>query len=258
MPTPIQFGDSKRPLYGVYHAPASRSGRAVLLCNPFGEEAVRAFRIYRRLAEELAARGAHVLRFDYFGTGDSAGDCREASLSGFAESIIEAQAELLDMSGARECVFVGLRLGASAALMAAARAQPKPTVLVLWDPVVSGAQYLAELRAGHEAAVRLQTGSAPAAAEPISEALGFALSPVLADELAALDLKRAAARPMRKACVAAGAATDAALGDVLRAAGTETVWREDTGEASWNSDQALNAFVVPLRMLKQIVEDALS
>jgi len=254
----MQFGDSRRPLYGVYHAPASRSARAVLLCNPFGEEAVRAFRIYRLLAEQLAEKGAHVLRFDYVGTGDSVGDCDEATFSGFVESVLEAQTELLDMSSAREFVFFGLRLGASVALKAAARGQPKPTALVLWDPVVSGRDYLDELRAGHEAAVKAQTGLAPKMTDPIGEALGFAVSPKLAAELAELDLRREIARPARTVSVICGSATDPAFGDALRAAGTDIFWRADAGEASWNSDQALNAFVVPVRTLRQIVEDALS
>jgi len=65
--TPFHFGDSSRKLFGVYHraGTASAQAPAVLLCNPFGEEAIRAHRIYRILAERLARHGAHVLRFDW-------------------------------------------------------------------------------------------------------------------------------------------------------------------------------------------------
>jgi pimeloyl-ACP methyl ester carboxylesterase len=254
----MQFGDSKRPLYGVYHPPAGRSGRAVVLCNPFGEEAVRAFRIYRLLAEQLAEGGAHVLRFDYLGTGDSASDCGEACLSGFADSIIEAAAELGDMTGAKETLLIGLRLGAAAAAMAAARFPVGPSALILWDPVVSGRDYLDELRAGHETAVRVQTGHAPPSTEPISEALGFAVSARMAAELSKFDLRQSAGKPARKVFVIAGEATDPSLADAMRAKGADVLWREPTGETSWNSDQALNAFVVPARTLKQIAADALS
>lgn len=258
MPTPMQFGDSKRPLYGVYHPPAGRSARAVVLCNPFGEEAVRAFRIYRLLAEQLAEGGAHVLRFDYLGTGDSAGDCGEASLSGFADSAVEAAAELGDITGAKETLLIGLRLGAAAAAMAAARSSSATSKLILWDPVVSGRDYLGELRAGHDAAVRVQTGHAPPATEPISEALGFAVSAQMAAELAQFDLRRIAGKPPRTVVVAAGEATDQGLADVMRDKGADVLWREPTGEVSWNSDRALNAFVVPAQTLKQIAADALS
>jgi pimeloyl-ACP methyl ester carboxylesterase len=255
LPTPLQFGDSRRPLYGVYHPPAGRAerSRAIVLCNPFGEEAVRAFRIYRLLAEKLADGGAHVLRFDYFATGDSAGPCEAASLSGFVESILEAQTELLDMSGARESAFIGLRLGAAAAFLAAAKTAQTPAFLVLWDPVVSGRDYLEELRRGHEAAIAAQLQTAPSGRE---EALGFALAPAFVEELQRLEMGPARA-PARKIFVTGGAAARA-FADAQRAAGAEIVWRDDPGEASWNSDAALNAFIVPARTLAQIAADALS
>ncbi len=71
--TAIHFGTSGRELFGIYHAAevVSPSRPAVLLCNPFGQEAVRAHRIYRILAERLARAGHNVMRFDYYATGDS-------------------------------------------------------------------------------------------------------------------------------------------------------------------------------------------
>lgn len=256
----MQFGDSRRALYGVYHAPQSRQARprAVVLCNPFGEEAVRAFRIYRLLAERLAEAGAHVLRFDYYGTGDSAGDCAEADLGGFADSILEAQTELLDISGARDCAFVGLRLGAAAAVLAAARAATRPALLVLWDPIVSGRDYLHELAAGHRHAIKTQTGVEPMQADPPGEALGFLVSPRMANDLAALNLAAPSGKTPKRISIVAGARTDRSIAEALGRAGAEVTWREDFGEASWNSDQALNAFVVPARTLEQVAEDALS
>ena len=45
----------------------------MVFCNPLGFEGVIAYRAYRRLADDLTARGFFVLRFDYDGEGDSAG-----------------------------------------------------------------------------------------------------------------------------------------------------------------------------------------
>lgn len=262
MASPLFFGESARPLYGVYHAPASRAGRrpAVLLFNPFGEEAIRAFRIYRLIAERIAASGAPVLRFDYFATGDSSGDCEEASLDAFLRSAADAQTELLDMSGARDCVWAGLRLGAAVALLAAAKVAKPPSRLVLWDPVVSGAAYLDELAAGHRAAVVAQIGAEPRAAQAHAEALGFALPEALVRELKALDLLAPAARTARRISVIAGfdPPTDRALETALAASGAETVWRDPPDRISWNSDQALNSFIVPLKTLDLVVAEALA
>ncbi len=254
MSTAFHFGDSARPLYGVFHAAKLRAGGpAVLLCNPFGEEAIRAFRIYRLLAEKLAAEGAPTLRFDYYATGDSSGDCSEASLSGFVEGIREAHQELLDMSGAARSIWIGLRLGGAAAVLAARQSPQGLAGLILWDPIVTGAAYLDELAAGHRAAIESQIGRPPS--DALSEAIGFELTDEFRRELAALNLLLGE-RTARKVIVIAGGdpATDPALRTALTDAGADVDWRADLDEASWNSDKALNSFVVPTRTLELIVE----
>jgi len=263
--TPFHFGDSSRKLFGVYHRAGTASARApaVLLCNPFGEEAIRAHRIYRILAERLARHGAHVLRFDYYGTGDSAGPCREARLAGMAGDIRMAHEELLDMSGAMRAVWVGLRLGAAAAARASQERNRGLAGLVLWDPVISGAGFLREVARAHiahlancfdqPAATIMRRIGAPAPA-PI-EALGFEISPAMTEELQALDLLSLATRPARSVMVIAARKpeTDPALRARLEELGAKVDWRRDEEEISWNSDQAMNEFLVPAKTLDLLV-----
>jgi pimeloyl-ACP methyl ester carboxylesterase len=99
----------------------------------------------RRLAALLAREGFHVLRFDYYGTGDSAGDARHGSLSEWRENIVAAAHDISECSGARSISLVGFRLGASLA----ASVPMAMENLVLWDPVVNGSTYVEELRAMH-------------------------------------------------------------------------------------------------------------
>ena len=75
------FGDGLH-LLGAFHLPQRLQPRrtAVLLCNPFGEEASRAHRTYRVLATQLERAGFPVLRFDYSGTGDSLGRADDVTL----------------------------------------------------------------------------------------------------------------------------------------------------------------------------------
>ena len=72
--TQVWFGPESRPLYGWVARPAGGVARGgAILCPPMGEEGRAAHRTFRRLAEELADAGIVALRFDYDGTGDSAG-----------------------------------------------------------------------------------------------------------------------------------------------------------------------------------------
>jgi pimeloyl-ACP methyl ester carboxylesterase len=142
----LYFGSASRQLFGAYHAPPSTvaSRAAALLCAPWGSEYLFSHRAMRRLAVRLSEHGYHVLRFDYFGTGDSAGERDEGDLATWQEDAALALEELRDMSGLPTVATCGIRLGAVVAWrLAAARRDVHATVL--WDPVVDGHAYVAEL-----------------------------------------------------------------------------------------------------------------
>ena len=143
----FHFGPHERRLFGMFHeaAPGAHGRGSALLCNPFGQEAVRTHRLYRVLAERLARNGMHVMRFDYFGTGDSMGDDTQGEIDGWVRDTQAASAELARRCGNTSQVWVGARLGATLALLAAERIPNPPVHLVMWEPVVDGAAYLQEL-----------------------------------------------------------------------------------------------------------------
>jgi pimeloyl-ACP methyl ester carboxylesterase len=145
----------------------------------------------RRLATLLGAAGCHVLRFDYFGTGDSMGQSRDVNLRGCEEDIETAIEELRDTSGATRVALVGLRLGATLATQVAARKNKAVAALALWDPVVSGPEYLEELLGSPAGNSGGPPGSATAPGDGESrEVHGFPLSGALAGELRTIDLAR--------------------------------------------------------------------
>ena len=187
---PHFFGSSARRMYGVYHAARGRSrGHGVVLCPPGPREYMRSHTALRKLAMLLARERFDVLRFDYYATGDSAGESREGSLSTWRQNIVAAADDLRECSGVRKISVVGFRLGAALA----ASAPMDMANLVLWEPVVDGGTYVNELRALH----RRQFG--PLLFPPRlprrgygGELLGIPLTAAMETELYDLDLLREA------------------------------------------------------------------
>lgn len=141
---PCHF-DSQGELFGVYHPAAAPAAKAVLLCPPLGQEQARSHRLYRQLAHALAADGIPALRFDYFGSGDSAGESEERDWHRCQADALTATTELRKLSGCAQVVAFGARLGGSVALAVAKAAAF--VELILWDPVLDGAAMVARLDA---------------------------------------------------------------------------------------------------------------
>jgi pimeloyl-ACP methyl ester carboxylesterase len=142
---PIVFGSRDRQLFGV-HVPAQgrRKRQGAVICAPLGQEYERAHRACRMLGERLAGIGYDVLRFDYFGTGDSGGAGEDVTLHGCVQDTVAAVEEICALGSVRRVLLVGLRLGAAIADRAAAQTRTTER-LVLWDPVSDGEEYLGEL-----------------------------------------------------------------------------------------------------------------
>ena len=146
---PIYFGPAHRALFGWYHAPdpdSARCATAIVICPPLGHEYVNAHRSLRHLADGLAASGVPALRFDYDGTGDSAG-CEDDPnrWAAWIASVREAVRAVRVESGCDRVGLVGLRMGATLAAVAACEIDV--SCLVVWAPCVRGRTFLRELRA---------------------------------------------------------------------------------------------------------------
>jgi pimeloyl-ACP methyl ester carboxylesterase len=145
---PKFFGDAGRQLFSIYHPPVVTGGReaGVVLCHAGPQDYRHTHWAFRKLAGLLEKEGMHVLRFDYYATGDSAGESIEGALADWTADIAAAVRELEDLSGLRRVSVVGMRLGGTLAARACA-AGLKIRDLVLWEPVIDGREYLRQLEA---------------------------------------------------------------------------------------------------------------
>lgn len=146
------FGESARPLFGLRHEAMGQARRtAVLICPSFGLEALRTHRGLKQLATALAARGFEVLRFDYSGTGDSAGEGQDSRLEHWLQDIATAAQELRDSSGRERISLFGLRLGALLAAEAVQKRLVRAESLVTFDAPASGEAFTKALQQiGHD------------------------------------------------------------------------------------------------------------
>jgi pimeloyl-ACP methyl ester carboxylesterase len=245
---PFYFGDSGRPLYGVHHPPARPGGAfGVVVCPPFGQEALRAHRSLRELASRLAETGTEALRFDYHGSGDSAGEPDEAQFEEWVVDTAAAVAEMREARGDARVALVGLRLGAAVAALCAERLGGIEA-LVMWEPVVDGARHLAELRAAHAEWIR---DHAPGARLSTDEVLGFALPGAFAAGLAALRLECVARAPARRTLLLTSAGQDER--DALWRGQPSVEHRRVEPAPVWLHAEGMSRVLVPGSLLAAIV-----
>ncbi len=182
------FGEKNRQLLGFHHVPTGKAKpTAVLCCHPSPQEYMRTYRAVKNLADGLSRAGMHVMRFDWSGTGDSAGRLRDARIELWQQDLTIAAEELLDLSGAHRLAIVGLRLGASIAALACVQARPViADTFVLWDPIVRGRAWLESAKRAHQWHLdqyRIELSPDP------GSLLGGPMPAALRDDLEKLDLR---------------------------------------------------------------------
>ena len=181
---PLYFPSGSRQLFAWLHSasgdPASSVG--LVICKPFGFEAMCGHLSIRAFAEAAAEVGVPALRFDYSGAGDSEDLPPGADqLEAWCEDIETAVLELKRRTGVQRVCLLGLRLGALLAALAVPRC-PSVSALIGVAPILSGRRYLKELRNFELAAAARATAQKAApldtkgAGDGSFEANGFVLS----------------------------------------------------------------------------------
>ncbi len=141
---PLWIG-SGPPLAAWLHRPEDSMVHAIAVaCGPvLGEDATKGRMAFIALAEILSDRGIALLRFDYEGTGDSAGSSMDVGqVQRWRDSVKRAVDYACQITYA-PCILVGMRLGS---IFAADVAQEDSRIsgILLWDPVYSVRRYLRE------------------------------------------------------------------------------------------------------------------
>ena len=249
---PFYFDSSGIELFGIYH-PASDPGarRGVVLCPPFGNESTRTYQATRVLAQRWSEK-AHVLRFDYSGTGDSFGDWDKAGPARWIADIASAAGEITEISGADKIVLAGLRFGA---LMAAySTTHISVSELLLWDPVLEGRQYRNDLDALHRMLIASHMNLTPAektASE--SELCGFEVASWMNSEMPALTMPTSLPEEVKSVCVVqtTDQSTASGLSDAWALDERRLDFRTVDFDCAWDADP--EAILNPSPVIEELV-----
>lgn len=253
---PFYFGPRSAPLFGVHHAPPDDRQRrpGVVLCPALGHDYLVAHRAYREMAVRLAGAGHHVLRFDYHATGDSAGECEAGTPSRWMDDVSTAMGELRLRMGRSSVTLVGCRLGATLVLLTAA-ARGDVERAVLWDPVISGRDHVAELHRRQRQMLH-RTHVTPAAA-PLGtcEFLGFAMAESACRQIADLDLLALTTLPVQEAFIVTTTPGDGVdpLVRHLSSLGCAVDRQHTPVAAAWDWIEDAATIFVPLDVVTRIV-----
>ncbi len=142
-PETPQFLESHgSPLYAVQHAaaPGRADAPVVVHVHGLGVEQITLYRQEVLAARAAAAAGFPVLRFHARGHGDSAGSTADVTLTSLVEDARAAADHAKRLSGASRIVWLGVRVGALVAALAA-EDRSDTAGFLLWEPVEKPAEF---------------------------------------------------------------------------------------------------------------------
>lgn len=253
----------ERDRFRYFHAPSGAARGSVLAVHAFAEEMNKTRATAADGARALAAAGFAVLQIDLAGCGDSAGDFEDATWAGWLDDLADGWAWLTARAEGPRWLW-GTRLGALLADEFVARATPPVDGLLLWQPVVNGAQHLGQflrlktvnslMRADAQAkeaparavaSVAAPSPRADLAAGRAIEVAGYRLTPTLADaiESARLGSREADVPPLVRWFDVSSQPTPTltpVAGKVIerwQVRGSDVAWASVAGPAFWQTQE---------------------
>lgn len=136
---------SKHKLFIHVHCPRQSNNEAVFFLNPIIDEKKRVQKFQAETAREISKLNYYIVRFDYYGTGDSSGELYEFDPQKSLQDIEYLFEYFSRKYSIKTIKLFGIRFGADLAIIIAKRCE-FIKVLYLFEPIIKGSRYLVEQR----------------------------------------------------------------------------------------------------------------
>lgn len=127
---PVTINSMDKQLIGILHR--NESDGAIVMCHGFTGNKMEKKRLFVEAARSFSKEGYTVLRFDFFGSGDSEGEFRESRISHNIANL-EDTVHWLRERGYEKLAVLGLSMGAATAILTAHRISSN--ALITWSAV---------------------------------------------------------------------------------------------------------------------------
>lgn len=163
-------------------------GHHLLILPPFAEESNRSRRLFSQLAQQLCEQGWNCYLPDFYGTGDSEGEFKDADLVLWEQDLCQW---ILQQQFAHPLHFLACRFGALQLLSMwpALKVLVKTGKILLWQPQLDNQKFLQQLLRQHQASRLLQTEKSATALQLLAEGCaveiaGYTITPEFYQRLA--------------------------------------------------------------------------
>ena len=114
--TPITFHSEGQQIIGIIHRPSKTTNKIIIMCHGFTGNKIESRRLFVDIARACCKEGYACLRFDFFGSGDSAGDFADSSISHNIANLVDALKWVREQ-GFNRIIILGISMGAATAIL---------------------------------------------------------------------------------------------------------------------------------------------
>ena len=145
--TPITYTSEDNQIVGMLHTPDKTTETVIVMCHGFTGNKQENKRLFVETARAFTKAGYAALRFDFYGSGDSAGEFCDSTISHNRANLVDAMKFVRD-KGFSKMVVLGISMGAATAILTL---NQHPTdAAILWSTVPDTQQLFHSTIPGYE------------------------------------------------------------------------------------------------------------